>query len=80
VLFRIIVKQLAIHLAQDQARWIASVVNADYKFIHLNVLLILKSLRPMPCASNQWISASSIVPSASWTVALPFILRQRPLP
>jgi hypothetical protein len=37
--------------------------------------LILKSLRPTPCASNQCISASQIVPSASRTVAKPFIFR-----
>jgi hypothetical protein len=38
-------------------------------------LLILKSLRPMPCASNQCISASQTVPSASRTAAKPFIIR-----
>ena len=59
---------------------IAVVVDTNYKIIHRITLLILKSLRPMPCASNQCISASQIVASANFTVPMPFIFRQRPLP
>lgn len=43
-------------------------------------LLNLISFLPMPCASYQCSSASQIVPSASRTVAMPFIFRHFPAP
>src|SRR6266581_197634 len=39
--------------------------------------MILKPVRPTPCASYQWISASRILPSTSRTVAMPFSFRQK---
>ena len=56
------------------------VVDANDKITHRRILLILKSLRPMPCDSNRCISASQTAPSGSRTVAVPFIFRQCPLP
>lgn len=42
--------------------------------------LNLTSFLPMPCASYQWSSASTRVPSGSRIAAMPFILRHRPRP
>ena len=74
------IRQCTVDLAHDQADGVALVADADDEFTHQRTFLILKSLYPIPCASNQCISASQTVPSSSLTVATPTLFRQRPLP